>query len=173
MKDSEILERLIYRAYVAPATRTLEDAAFVPLAAALRLYARTYAMEAAIITDQPEPACADACPVEYTAPTVLTPDTPPEPDTHTAGTSDGDVRTPADIAGYGAGEKRMIYAELMAFIATHGLGARRKIAECSNGVLTVEDLLNMQNCRRVTLSKWRVARAAMEQIEQEEKEQGG
>lgn len=61
----------------------------------------------------------------------------------------------------------------MSFIAAHGLGARRKIAECSNGVLTVEDLLNMQNCRRVTLSKWRAARAAMEQIEQEEKEQGG
>ena len=68
---------------------------------------------------------------------------------------------------------REIYAELMAFIASHGLGARRRIAECSNGVLTVEDLLNMQNCRRVTLSKWRAARAAMEQIEQEEKEQGG
>ena len=84
MKDSEILERLIYRAYVAPATRTLEDAAFVPLAAALRLYARTYAMEAAKITDQPEPACGDdTCPVEYPAPTVLVPDTPPEPDTHT------------------------------------------------------------------------------------------
>lgn len=85
MKDSEILERLIYRAYVAPATRTLEDAAFVPLAAALRLYARTYAVEAAAeIADQPEPACGDdACPVEYPAPTVLVPDTPPEPDTHT------------------------------------------------------------------------------------------
>lgn len=60
----------------------------------------------------------------------------------------------------------------MAFIATHGLGARRKIAECSNGELTVEDLLNMQNCRRVTLSKWRSARTAMQQIEQEEKEGG-
>ena len=90
-----------------------------------------------------------------------------------AGTNDGEAGTPADFAGYGAGEKRTIYAELMAFIASHGLGARRKIAECSNGVLTVEDLLNMQNCRRVTLSKWRAARAAMEQIEQEEKEQGG
>ena len=88
MKDSEILERLIYRAYVAPATRTLEDAAFVPLAAALRLYARLYALEAAAETeDQPEPACADACPVEYPEPQpVPDPDTPPEPepaDTHT------------------------------------------------------------------------------------------
>ena len=59
----------------------------------------------------------------------------------------------------------------MAFIATHGLGARRMIAECSNGELTVEDLLNMQDCRRVTLSKWRAARAAMEQIEETEKNQ--
>ena len=59
----------------------------------------------------------------------------------------------------------------MAFIATHGLGARRMIAECSNGELTVEDLLNMQDCRRATLSKWRAARAAMEQIAQQETEQ--
>ena len=86
MKDSEILERLIYRAYVAPATRTLEDAAFVPLAAALRLYARLYAIEAAAErTDQPEPACADdACKILYPArDTVLIPDTPPEPEPNT------------------------------------------------------------------------------------------
>lgn len=92
MKDSEILERLIYRAYVAPATRTLDDAAFVPLAAALRLYARTYAAEEEIekkelIAATLRKFCnGDACPVEYPEPEpVLEPDTPPEPepDTHT------------------------------------------------------------------------------------------
>ena len=86
MKDSEILERLIYRAYVAPATRTLEDAAFVPLAAALRLYARTYAAEEEIEKKELIAAafgsvCADdACPVEYPAPPAESdPDTQQEP----------------------------------------------------------------------------------------------
>ena len=59
----------------------------------------------------------------------------------------------------------------MAFIATHGLGARRKIAECSNGALTLSDVQDMTDAQRVTLSKWRAARAAMEQIEETEKNQ--
>ena len=86
MKDSEILERLIYRAYVAPATRTLEDAAFVPLAAALRLYARTYAAEEEIEKKELIAAAfgsvcvGDACPVEYPEPPAESaPDTEPEP----------------------------------------------------------------------------------------------
>ena len=37
MKDSEVLERLIYRAYIAPDPHApLEDAALLPFAAALR-----------------------------------------------------------------------------------------------------------------------------------------
>ncbi len=58
----------------------------------------------------------------------------------------------------------------MAFIATHGLGARRKIAECSNGALTLSDVQDMTDAQRVTLSKWRAARAAMEHIAQQETE---
>ena len=61
----------------------------------------------------------------------------------------------------------------MSFIAAHGLGARRRIAETSNGVLTLSDVQDMTDARRVTLSKWRAARAAMEQIEEKEKQNGG
>lgn len=56
----------------------------------------------------------------------------------------------------------------MAFIATHGLGARRKIAECSNGALTLSDVQDMTDAKRLPLSKWRAARAAMEQIQETE-----
>lgn len=55
----------------------------------------------------------------------------------------------------------------MAFCAAHGLGARRQIAEHSGGVLTLADVQDMTDAHRVTLSKWRAARAAMEQIEAE------
>lgn len=56
----------------------------------------------------------------------------------------------------------------MAFVAAHGLGARRKIAEASNGVLTVADVQSMADAKRVTLSKWQGAAAAMDWIEEQE-----
>lgn len=56
----------------------------------------------------------------------------------------------------------------MAFVATHGLGARRKIAEASNGALTVADVQDMTDAKRVTLSKWHAAAAAMDRIEEKE-----
>lgn len=218
MKDSDILARLIYRAYIAPDPHApLEEAALLPFAAALELYARTYGAEAVlqeerrrledeknaweraadavkydeaermaaivyahsqglsaagIITAAAEPDCADSCPVELpeepeSQPEQEAPDT--HTHTHTAGTNDGEAGTPADFAGYGAGEKREIYVELMAFVAAHGLGARRRIAEASNGVLTLEDVQAMTDCKRVTLSKWCAARAAMEIIEEADK----
>lgn len=82
MKDSEILERLIYRAYIAPDPHApLEEAVLLPFATALRLYAKTCGTESSTACD------ADACPVEYPEPEpVSIPDTPPEPeppDTHT------------------------------------------------------------------------------------------
>ena len=58
----------------------------------------------------------------------------------------------------------------MAFVAAHGLGARRKIAETSNGALTIAEVQDMTDAKRLPLSKWRVARAAMEQITQQETE---
>lgn len=58
----------------------------------------------------------------------------------------------------------------MAFVAAHGLGARRKIAETSNGVLTLAEVQDMTDAKRLTMSKWRVARAAMEHIAQQETE---
>ena len=57
----------------------------------------------------------------------------------------------------------------MAHLASHGLGARRRIAEISNGALTLSDVQDMSDARRVPLSKWRVAAACMDWIEEQEK----
>ena len=93
MKDSEILERLIYRAYVAPGTSApMEAAALLPFVAAMRLYAKCYAAEEEIEKKELIAAAfgsvcdGDACTVEYPEPEpVSEPDMPPEPepDTHT------------------------------------------------------------------------------------------
>ena len=56
----------------------------------------------------------------------------------------------------------------MAFVATNGLGARRKIAEASNGALTLSEVQDMTDAKRVQLQKWRLADAAMDQIEEQE-----
>ena len=87
MKDSEILERLIYRAYVAPGTSApMEAAALLPFAAAMRLYAKCYAAEEEtekqklIAATLREFCNGDACPVEYPAPPAESdPDTQQEP----------------------------------------------------------------------------------------------
>ena len=57
----------------------------------------------------------------------------------------------------------------MAFAATHGLGARRRIAEASNGALTLSEVQDMTDAKRVPLSKWRAAEAAMDRIEEQER----
>ena len=76
--------------------------------------------------------------------------------------------TPSAFAGKGSGEKTEIYARLMAFVAAHGLGARRKIAAASGGTLFLGDVQDMTDAKRVPLAKWRVCAAAMDWIEAEE-----
>lgn len=56
----------------------------------------------------------------------------------------------------------------MAFIAAHGLGTRRKLAEVSNGAMTVTDLQDMTDAKPLPLAKWRIAAAAMDMIEGKE-----
>ena len=208
LSDSEILARLIYRAYIAPDPHApLKDEALLPFQAALELYARVWQHDREVAVkfeelmnmcarcqdeDDDEP-CGDACPITFPEPeqppAVSDPDTEtadkldgfePVPlrahdthththtHTHTAGANAGGEPAPKLFAGYGAGEKREIYSRLMAFVATHGLGARRKIAEASNGVLTVADVQDMTDAKRVTLSKWQAAAAAMDRIEEKE-----
>ena len=80
-KDSEIIARLIYMAFVAPerANINIGDVSFVPFAAALKLYARAAARETVSESDAraDAPCNGDSCTVTY-------PDAPPEPpDTHT------------------------------------------------------------------------------------------
>lgn len=60
---------------------------------------------------------------------------------------------------------------MLAFVATHGLGSRRKIAEASNGALLLSEVQDMTDAKRVPLPKWRIAAAAMDWIEKEEKEE--
>lgn len=56
----------------------------------------------------------------------------------------------------------------MAFVASHGLGARRKIAEATNGALQLSDVQDMTDAKRVPLQKWRIVAAAMDWIEEQE-----
>lgn len=106
LTDSEILARLIYRAYIAPDPHApLEAEALLPFQAALELYARTWRAEElrneplgifradpypwlargyAPADDRPDGAdcCDDSCPVEL-------PDDASEPDTAAALDLDG------------------------------------------------------------------------------------
>ena len=198
LKDAEILARLIYRAYIAPDPHApLEAEALLPCQAALELYARVWQHDREVAVkidelmnlcarcqDEDEP-CSDACPITPAEPEPAAPDHDagaadkldgfePVPlrahdtHTHTAGANDGGEPAPKLFAGYGAGEKREIHARLIAFVASHGLGARRRIAEASNGVLTQEEVRNMTDAKRVTLSKWQAAAAAMDRIEEQD-----
>lgn len=81
--------------------------------------------------------------------------------------------TPSAFAGKGSGKKTEIYARLMAFVSTHGLGARRRISEASNGALTMSEVQDMTDCVRLPLAKWRIAAAAMDLIKEQETKEGG
>lgn len=184
LKDAEILARLIYRAYIAPDPHApLEAEALLPFTAALELYARTWGKEK---RDEESYEMLRRMAAEAGAPlqalqalqdeTASDSDREPAPEpaadppnTHTAGTNDGGKLTPRLFAGYSAGEKREIYARLMAFVTTHGLGARRKIAETSNGALQLSDVQDMTDAKRAPLSTWRAAAAAMDRIEEQER----
>ena len=60
----------------------------------------------------------------------------------------------------------MIFDHLTAFVGSHGRGARKQIADATNGALTFDDVLAMSQSASMPLSKWRVAEAAMKIIEQ-------
>lgn len=64
----------------------------------------------------------------------------------------------------------MIFEHLTAFVADRGPGARKKIADASNGELTIDELFEMCAATPYPLVKWRVAEAAMQFIERNEKE---
>ena len=62
----------------------------------------------------------------------------------------------------------MIFEHLTAFVADRGPGARKKIADTSNGALTTDELFQMCQCTPMPLSKWRIAEMAMKFIEEAE-----
>lgn len=148
---------MIYRSFVVPEMRPVPpDTTFISFRDALDFYARTASAE----TAQPEPDVSDS---------DREPEPEPAPELGEEPAPSPDDAKPAKLfSGYGAGEKREVYARLMAFVATHGLGARRRIAEYSEGALTVSDVQDMTDAKRVTLSLWQAAAAAMDRIEAEE-----
>lgn len=113
-KDSDILARLIYRAYIAPDPHApLEAEALLPFAAALRFYARTVSAEeaaelmadnrrrmtdalelakaeelsaASVVIAAADAPCGDSCPVEY-------PEAEPVSDPYTADEEPPDTHT--------------------------------------------------------------------------------
>ena len=94
-KDSEIIARLIYMAFVAPgrANINIGDVSFVPFAAALELYARATARETVSESDATAnaPCDGDSCLATYPSRTpegiryenVVGVERPEPPDTHT------------------------------------------------------------------------------------------
>lgn len=147
--DSEMIARLIYRVFVQPQPGILADNdTLVPFPDTLELYAKTRMRE--LIED------GALAPV-------------PEPDTPAddAALEALGVEQP-HFTGYASAEKKEIFARLHAFCATHGLGARKMIADASAGELTISELLDMMSSARVQLSKWRAAAAAMDRIEEKE-----
>ena len=158
LKDSEILARLIYRAFIGPAAPGETDGV-ITFPMALGLHARVAARETALETLRTMPAQEGG--FGGPARLVALADDAPAP-----------KKSETGLRGLNGGrctdEKREIYARLMAFVAAHGLGARRKIAEASGGKLTLTDVQDMTDAKQVDIKKWREANAAMTIIEETE-----
>ena len=222
MTDSEVLARLIYRAYIQPDPRApLEAESLLPFRAALDLYARTArkeSLEIKIVGGGGDGGVAHSNIEDVwdrignvsetdtggtvghtyiagsggTMPTVsgfangqvlISEDVfrasqVADAETVAFVTGTGDAPAPArkksetGMRGLNGGkcteEKREIYARLMAFCGSHGLGARRRIAEASGGKLTISNVQDMTDAKQVDIRKWREASKAMTMIEAEE-----
>lgn len=198
MTDTEVLARLIYRAYIQPDPRApLEAESLLPFRAALDLYARTARKESLEIKivggggtgglSKHDPVRdvwdsfnnnvseSDTGTKQYADPTeagiaalaeraieILTEPSP----------APARKKSETGMRGLNGGkateEKREIYARLMAFCGSHGLGARRRIAEASGGKLSIADVQDMTDAKQKDIKLWRAAAAAMDRIEKEE-----
>ena len=162
MTDTEVLARLIYRAYIQPdPLAPLEADARLPFRAALDLYARTARAEAYNLQIVSE---SDTIPEEESCENVSESDTIPE--TAPAPRQKKETGLRGLNGGKATEEKREIYARLIAFCAAHGLGARRMIAEHSCGKLTLSDVQDLTDARQRPIQNWRAAARAMERIEE-------
>ena len=164
MTDTEVLARLIYRAYIQPnPLAPLEADALLPFRAALDLYARTARVEAYNLQNVSE---SDTFPEEEPCENVSESDTIPE--TAPAPRQKKETGLRGLNGGKTTEEKREIYARLIAFCGSHGLGARRMIAEHSGGKLTLSDVQDLTDARQRPIQNWRAAARAMERIEEGE-----
>lgn len=157
LTDSEVLARLIYRAFIGPAEPG-DSENMITFPMALGLHARIAAMEN---LTEVRPLTSGA--------TVFGGFGGPARSTARAGDAPAPKKNGPDLRGLNGGrctdEKREIYARLMAFVAAHGLGARRMVAEASEGKLTLTDVQDMTDAKQVDIKKWREANAAMTIIE--------
>ena len=190
MTDTEVLARLIYRAYIQPDPRApLEAESLLPFRAALDLYARTARAETPpmlVAKDIPDEVAKE---VWDRLGIVSDSDTGERVHAygyHRGHIIDADMAAPANtpppapkrkesetgLRGLNGGkstqEKREIYARLMAFVAGHGLGARRMVAEASGGKLTIANVQDMTDTKQKDIKLWREAARAMDRIEAKE-----
>lgn len=159
LKDSELLARLIYRAFIGPAEPG-DSENMITFPMALALHARVAARENGPFID---PAGGG-----WGGPgIVLTGYADHTGKQHLVGAKPGPAIQNLQ-GGKTTEEKREIYARLMAFVAANGLGARRRIAEASGGKLTLDVVQDMTDAKNVDIKLWREANAAMTIIEETE-----
>ncbi len=77
--------------------------------------------------------------------------------------------TASAFVGKGSAEKKRIHARLLAFCAARP-GVSGKLAKLTNGVLGVTQIYDMRNSGKFTMAQWRTVDAAMDYIEQKEKQ---
>ena len=172
LKDSEVIARLIYKAFLAPDLEPGGEDALVTFPMALDLHARIKMQELGAERAQEELLRIKETPAmlrpKETEPPRGEPQSPPDD----PAPPEAPVLSepPRQITGHNKDEKREIYAKLMQFCAEHGLGARRKIADVSNGALTLSDVQDLTDCVPRPINVWRICEAAMNYIENQEKE---
>lgn len=191
LKDSELLARLIYRAFIGPAQTGEEDGA-ISFPMALALHARVAAREMDVsetdtggteeFTDRKvrwiigggSGGGGNGGEAGGTFSSYIL-DSPEEDETEDEpAPAPARKKSKTGMRGLNGGkcteEKREIYARLMAFCGSHGLGARRRIAEASGGKLSIANVQDMTDAKQVDIKKWREAARAMDRIEAAEME---
>lgn len=84
------------------------------------------------------------------------------------GAGDAQAEKP-DVSRLPAAEyKRVTMDRLQGYCTKHGLGARVKIAQASDGLLSDEDIRLMMNSYRFPLASWHAAGEALDALEQAE-----
>lgn len=99
---------------------------------------------------------------------VVVYETPKEPCDPPCAASDTDTdKVEVCFAGYGAKEKRRIYAKLMRYRADHGLGCLDALASVIGNDMTAEKLRDAMNGAKLTMDVWRQIGIALDRLDTE------